>query len=161
MYVCLYVPYVVMHDHTGTINEVYEVLFYSLLFFIPFDWIGLGWLLLIPYTPRPMMRDGLTPLAFHLFDRVIEEEVDQDSVDSEVESRLGIDQVGVGRFFCGHVVIFVVVDLLRWRIALARFRMAAFDLLPDEFDTPDTDSSDLNLPCRSAFDGLQSSDVAL
>lgn len=117
----------------------------------------------IPYTPRPMVGDGLTPLAFHLFDRVVQEEVDQDGVDSEVENRFGINQAEVGKFFCGHVLIFVVVvDLVRWRIPLlAQFRMAAFDLLSDEFDTPDADSSDFNLPCRPAFDRLQSSDVAL
>lgn len=32
-----------MHDHTGAINEVHEVLFYFLLSSIPFAWIGLDW----------------------------------------------------------------------------------------------------------------------
>lgn len=118
-----------------------------------------------------MMRDYLGSLIFHPLDRVIEEEVDEDSVDTgparlvqrfllRVFLRCEFPLVD-GEFL--RVAVFVTVGLGMLGVCVGGLYlwMAPFDFPLYQLDTPDRCSAELDFPVRAAMHGLQGANMAV
>lgn len=105
-------------------------------------------------------------LRLKVLHRVVQEEVNEDSVDAICPSRCVII---VCFLDCFVLLVLVVVICI---IVISGFRgwlftahldlwVTPLDLSFDQFHAPDTRASELNFPIRSWFNGLQVADVRL
>lgn len=120
---------------------------------------------LIPNASRPVVRNRLVVLSLQILHRIVQEEIDENSVDA----------VCLFRFFMACFlkcfllwvlvlrVCFFVKESLAGRLFAAHFdlRVSALDLSFDQFHAPDACSPKLDLPVGAWFNGFQVADMAV